>query len=334
MTSLRRPALVADVGGTSARFALLDRDGTPQRLLTLESGEYRDLATAVERAFSLYETVERVEAAAVAVAGPVVGEVVELTNVGWRFSIDETRRALGLERLVVINDLEAVAWSLPALDPARVEILVAGRPAAAGLAPIAPPVPAARVDGVVGVGTGLGAGGVHRSATGVETILATEGGHRDLAATSAREWAVVEALSRRFGGHVSAERAISGPGLAAIYEALAEVGGEGGVAIAPDEVAHRAGAGDARAGETLRLFSAWLGAFAGDLALTLGARAGIWIAGGVVPALGPAFDRRAFGERFVDKGRFRGWLEAVPVRLVLDPLCALRGASRALAAAG
>ena len=345
MSPTHRPALVADVGGTSARFAILDRDGALQQPITLESRGFEDLAAPVEHAFSIYgktsgqplaaadgalsihgTPMERPTAAAVAVAGPVTGDLVELTNVGWRFSIEESRRALGLERLVVINDLEAVAWSLRALDAAWVETLLAGRPEPVGEA-LQP-----RVEAIVGVGTGLGVAALRTSPRGEEAILATEGGHRDLAAATAREWAVVEALSRRFGGHVSAERAVSGPGLAALYQALAALDSGAGVSIAPDEVAMRAETGDEPARETLRLFSGFLGAIAGDLALTLGARGGIWIAGGVVPGLGPAFDRRAFVERFLDKGRFRGWLEAVPVRLVLDPLCALRGAARALRA--
>jgi glucokinase len=325
LAGLAGAAVVADVGGTSARFALVDGAGGVGEPVVLESVRYRDLTAPLVEVFSRLAVRGEGARVAVAVAGPVVEDQVELTNVGWGFSIAATRRDLGLERLVAINDLEAVAWSLPALDPARIETLVGGGPAPAGRA---------RVDGVVGVGTGLGVGGVHTSPRGAEAILATEGGHRDLAAASAREWAVVEALSARFGGHVSAERVISGPGLAALYEALGTIDGAGAVPVAPDEVAPRAAAGDARARETLRLFAGWLGAFAGDLALTLGARGGIWIAGGVVPALGPAFDRRAFVDRFLDKGRFRGWLEGVPVRLVLDPLCALRGAARALAAAG
>jgi glucokinase len=328
-------ALLGDVGGTHARFALLCADGTIAPAVDLPSAAYRELATPARESLSRsagtlsLPAAPALRSAAIAVAGPVTGDEVELTNVSWRFSIEATRRALGLDRLLVLNDLAALAWAVPVLErresAARVEGAGEGGEVAGSAA----------VSAVVAVGTGLGVA-THVRSGAAEVVLASEGGHRDLAATTAREWAVVERLRARFGEHVSVERAVSGLGLANLYRALAEVEGEGAGAaageIAPEEVTRRAAAGEARAGAALALFSGWLGAFAGDLALTAGARAGVWLGGGVLAALGGLFDAGAFARRFVAKGRFAAWLSAVPVRTFGEPRAAFFGLARALAA--
>jgi glucokinase len=276
--------------------------------------------------------------AAVAVAGPIVGDRVELTNVGWRFSVEETRRALGLERLVLINDLAAQAWAVPALEEQAGKVangkdektFIEGKDER--------PLPRETVSAVVAVGTGLGAA-THVRGGNLELVLASEGGHSDLAASNEREWQIVERLAARLGGHVSVERAVSGSGLANLWTALAEIDGDdragslsNRTAIEPAEVSRRAQAGERRALEAVALFSGWLGAFAGDFALSVGARRGLWLGGGVLEALGPLFDRARFDARFVAKGRFEPWLAAVPVRRVEDPLAAFRGLARRLAA--
>jgi len=250
----------------------------------------------------------------------VTADEVRLTNVGWRFSIAATSAELGLGRLIVLNDLQAVALALSDLGSADRESIHA---------PSAPP-PEGAPRAVVGVGTGLGTALLVPAAPGRrELAIAAEGGHRDLAATCEREWRVVERIAARHG-RASAERVLSGPGLAELHRALAEVDSDPPEDLDPPAVAGRARAGEPRAREACALFSAWLGAFCGDLALTAGVRGGVDLAGDLLGALGELFDRDRFLDRLLAKGRFRKWLEAIPVARIVHPNPALVGCARAL----
>lgn len=311
--------LVADVGGTRARFARLDARGALAQVRHLRTADCAGLAEAIES----YCALERVapgelRAAAIAVAAPVLGDEVELTNAGWRFSRRAVKARLGLARLVVLNDFEALALALPGIAADTVEVVQRG--VAARGAPLA----------LIGPGTGLGVSGLF--AAGDRWVaLRCEGGHRDLAATNEREWQIVERLAARFG-HVSLERALSGPGLVNLHDAVRELAGLAPEPSPPEEVSARALAGTCpHSAEACQLFSSWLGAAAGDLALTLGARGGVYLAGEMLSALGEAFDRRRFRARFADKGRFRAYLRAIPIRRALHPAAALLGAAAALA---
>jgi glucokinase len=324
-----RSALVGDVGGTRARFARLDADGRPGRTVALTCDEHSGFAALLAAALARLGAgggVERSRTAAVAIAGPIAGDSGEVTNLGWRFSTEATRRSLGLDRLLLLNDLEALALGLPELRGEDFEVLRAGE--AVADAPRA----------LIGAGTGLGVSGLIPVA-GDWLALRGEGGHRDLAANDEREWRVVERLAARFG-RASAERALSGPGLVALYEALAEIDGVPIGARSPERITAGALDGsDRNAVEALHLFCGWLGAVAGDLVLTLGARGGLELAGGVLEGMGGAFDRERFLARFTAKGRFAAYLERVPVRRLREPApprpgAALRGAARALRRAG
>jgi|CXWL01.1.fsa_nt_gi glucokinase len=312
------PRLVADIGGTHARFALVDDAGAFVARGSSRCREHGSPAEAARAFLTGAGGTANPREAAFAVAGPVDGDFLALTNCPWQFSLDETRQALGLERLLAVNDFQALALALPHLGRDDLETWNPGQPRPG--APLA----------VLGPGTGLGVGAAIPTGGGW-TALATEGGHRDLAATTAREWAVCERLAARFG-RVSVERVLSGPGLGLIASALAELAGE---PPADDpgaaEVVKRGEAGDPLALEVTRLFSGWLGAVAGDLALTLGARGGVYLGGGVPAKMGALFDRDRFLERFADKGRFRGYLEEIPVAMLRDPEGAtLAGAARSL----
>ena len=304
-------ALLADVGGTNARFGVL-RDGRIDQRKTLRCVAYPSLAEAALHYMSELE--ERPKQGALAVACPVTGDRVRMTNHVWSFSIEETRRQLGLRRLEVINDFSALALALPDLDGDDLAVIREGEPVAD--API----------GLLGPGTGLGVSGLvwHK---GRPVPLATEGGHRDLAVTNEREWEVYRRLQERFG-RVSAERAVSGPGLVNLNAAIFELEGRSGAPHEPRDVVLAARAGDEASVEALELFISWLAAVASDLALTLGARGGVFIGGGVVPRLGKLFDRQRFEERFLDKGRFRPYLEPIPVTLVRRTEIALQGVAR------
>lgn len=312
--------LVGDIGGTHARFGLLGRDGEVSSIQSLTTSDYPSLE-ATARAY--LETVEPEVAPAVgaiAVAGPVSGDVFELTNLGWKFSVSSVRQALELERLVMLNDFQALALAVPFLDS---DDLDAVRPGEA--------VPGQAL-AVLGPGTGLGVSGAIPVGDRWAALRA-EGGHRDLAASTELEWEVVKRLAVRFGGHVSAERAVSGSGLVNLYETLGEI--EGVEHAARGEVTARqiddlARQGDARAEQAIALFCGWLGAIAGDLALTLGARGGVYLGGGLLAKMGEMFDRQRFEERFLAKGRFRGYLEPIPVWLIRRRAAALLGAAHVL----
>jgi glucokinase len=214
----------------------------------------------------------------------------------------------------VINDLAAIAAGALAVGAEGLEELAPGT-ALAG-APRA----------VIGVGTGLG---VALAVPCGEQwrVVATEGGHRDLAATDEEEWRVVQSLQRSHG-HASAETALSGLGLVELYRALGELHGGAEEIADASEIDRRARAGEPLAARTLSRFSGWLGAFAGDLALSAGARGGVYLAGGVLPHLLDLIDRDLFHRRFSAKGRFEPWLRAIPVRLILQPDVALLGCAR------
>lgn len=306
--------LVGDVGGTTSRFARCDASGAPGPLVELRTADHDGLESALRAAT---ERLGSARDASIAVAGPIDDDEVELTNAGWRFSIEGTRRALGLDRLHLANDFAAVARSLPELGPDEREPVRPGTPLAG--APWA----------VLGPGTGLGVAALIPTGSGWIPVPG-EGGHRDLAATTPREWQVVERLARRFG-HVSAERALSGPGLVALYETVCELDGLPCEKLAPREISAAARAGAPAAVAAGELFAGWLGAVAGDLALTVGARGGVALAGGVLRGLGPAFLRERFVERFLAKGRFADYLEPIPIWRLIDPVRAtLRGAAKLL----
>ena len=305
--------LLADIGGTNARFALARRGRNPYAVQVLGTKDYGGPAQAIAAYLGHKARGRWPESAVIAVGGPVVGDRVKFTNAPWSFSISDLRRASGIDDLFVLNDFEALAWALPALR--GTDIRKFGR----GLRdPHAPRV-------VFGPGTGLGVACFvpqGRAPPHTDLVVSSEGGHMSIAAGTPRESALIEALAARFG-HVSAERVISGPGLGTIYQALAaidEAATPDPVSLGAAAVTRRARSGrDPLASETMAIFSGLAGSFAGNLALGYGARGGIYLAGGVIPRLGALFDLRAFRRRFVDKGRYRDWLAAIPTYLVLHP---------------
>ncbi len=300
------PRLLADIGGTHVRLAWLAHAGAAARdIRVLPSADFPGVLEAIGH--YLKETgVPAPRQAALGIANPVTGDEVRMTNRSWHFSQRQLQQSLGLERLVVINDFTALALALPLIDPALLH-QVGGGPGEAGAAV-----------GLIGPGTGLGVSGLLplAGATGTRApaaAIAGEGGHVTLAAESAREFQVIEQLHRRYG-HVSAERALCGQGLVDIYLALHALEGGAGVDLQdPADISARALAGsDPLAVQMLQMFCGWLGSVAGDLALTLGARGGMYIGGGIVPRLGTWFNHSPFRPRFEAKGRFRDYLAPIP----------------------
>lgn len=310
------PSLVADIGGTNARFALLDVHQQFYAERTLVCAGFSGLTAAVTR--YLQEVgAPPLQRAAVAVATPVTGDWIQFTNSAWSFSIEAAQQELGLEQLTVLNDFTALALSLPLLEP-KERSAVGGGEAVAG-APIA----------LIGPGTGLGVSGLVWS--GEHWIpLQTEGGHVTFSPTNEREWAIGQILQRRFG-HVSPERLLSGPGLVNLYTALAELEGWSAEALTPADITNRALAETCRhCQDVLNLFCGALGTAAGNLAITLGAGGGVYIGGGIVPRLGDFFVQSPFRARFEDKGRFNNYLAAIPTWVITAANPALRGVATAL----
>lgn len=307
------PGLLGDVGGTHARFALLT-GGTGAGLrdeLTFPSADFPDLASAMEA--YLRATGAAPRRAVVAVATPVLGDAVQFTNLPWRFSTEATRRRLGLDSLRLVNDFAALALGLPGLAEHERRQVGGGAPEAGR--PLA----------LLGAGTGLGVSGLVPHPGGW-SVIEGEGGHVSFAPADDREAALLQWLRGRHG-HVSAERLASGPGLSAILQGLRTLDGVDAPVTAPEAVTEGARRGEARCAEAVEIFCRVLGTVASDLCLTLGARGGVYLAGGIVPALGEGFDRSGFRARFEDKGRFRGYLSAVPAYVVTARNPALRGAA-------
>lgn len=304
--------LLADIGGTNVRFAVLRGDGRIEGHEAWLTALYPDFGAAVRAYAEVTGLRLPLGGAAVCAAGPVVGDAIKLTNCAWTISRAEIAAATGGVAHLV-NDFAAVAHALPVLTPGDVVQIGGSAPAAR-----APKV-------ALGPGTGLGvASAVFDGARWV--AVPGEGGHVDLAPTNERELAVVYQLMRE-RGHVAAEDAVSGPGLEALYLAIAALDGVSFKAkpIAADIAKAARAKTDAVAVEAVALFTGWLGSVAGDLALTLGAQGGVYIAGGIVAQWGELFDTKLFRRRFEAKGRIKYFLEPIPCYLVTAKDLAFRG---------
>lgn len=309
-------SLVADIGGTNARFALLDENHQPADSTTLRCNDYPSLTAAI-RTFMEQRGAARLEAAAIAVATPVTGDRVKLTNNPWSFSINETRAELNLDRLHVVNDWTALALSVKNL-PADELQKVGGGEAVPG-----------RAIGLIGPGTGLGVSGLIPCGPDW-TALQGEGGHVTLGVRTDREFDVYGLLRRRFQ-HVSAERFLSGPGLVNIHDALRELDEQSPSELSPAAIAAAAvDRSDPVCVETLEIFCQLLGSCAGNLALTLGAEGGVYIGGGIVPKLGGFFVESAFREHFEAKGRLSPYVQKIPTYVMHSAYPALFGAAQLL----
>jgi glucokinase len=310
--------LLADIGGTNVRFALLPPNGgRPERETNLVCADFDGLEQAARHYLSLVGS-PTVTEAAIDVATAVTGDFVKLTNSPWAFSIEQTRRQLGLRRLVVLNDFTALALSVPQLEPGELRQVGRGAPVeGAALA-------------IIGAGTGLGVSGLLRCDERWIPIEG-EGGHTAFSPMDEREDGVLRVLRERFG-HVSTERLTSGPGLVNLYRALSALDHDVPRELEPQQIADLGmAASDVRCAEALAMFCAILGTAAANLTVTLGARGGCYIGGGIVPKLGDWFERSAFRARFEHKGRFSTYCAAVPTYVILAGNPALRGLAAALA---
>ncbi len=312
MSADAAPVLIGDLGGTRARLALARPGREISEVRVLATADFPDPATAI--AHYLADIPDpRPRRARLAIATPVLGDRLRMTNAGWDFSAEETRSRLSFDRLQFINDFAAQALALPHLGPANRQWL-GGGPVREGMPMLA-----------LGPGTGLGVAALV-AAGGVWTVVQGEGGHASYTATSEREWAVARAVTA-IHGHCSAERLLSGPGLALLHQTLQRLDARPGATLTAEQVV-AAAARDATCAEALDLFCAGLGGFAGDLALAFGALGGVYLCGGVLPRLGERFDADSFRGRFEAKGRFGEYLRGVATFLVLHEQPGLLGLSR------
>ena len=315
------PRLLGDIGGTNARFAWQVHEGAPiDQVMVMSCADHSDVVKAVEH-YLTSRHLHRPKAVALGMAVPVVSDFIELTNNHWKLSIKETRAALEVPTLLVLNDFTALALAIPGLEDKDKHQIGTGNPR--DHAPI----------GLIGPGTGLGVSGL-MPVPGLRqwVPIAGEGGHVSLSASNPLEFAVVEYLNHRYG-HASAERVLSGSGLVDLFHALAHIRGEspGDVATAAEVIRLSQRRDSLLAESVLDLFCGWLGSVAGDLALTLGARGGIYVGGGIVPRIREQFSQSQFRHRFEAKGRYQAYLADIPTWFIdaaVSP--ALLGASRAL----
>lgn len=306
--------LIADIGATNTRCALLDPAGEINSTQVFANSGFESL-TAVLRQFAA-GTGASIQRAALAIAAPLASDQVSMTNIGWSFSRKAMQDTLQLDELLLLNDFEALAHALPHLDD-NVLHRVGGGEALPG-----------RAMAVLGPGSGLGVASV--APHGDQwTAVSAEGGHVSMPALDEIEAEIIADNSEP-NGHCSAETLLSGPGLVNIHRSLSKLLGDEPDPLAPADVTRLASSGDVIAEQTLEVFFAMLGTVAGNLALTVGARGGIFIGGGIVPRVLPAFEQSSFRERFEGKGRYRSYMESIPSAVITEQYPALVGLRQVL----
>jgi glucokinase len=311
------PRLIADIGGTNARFTLETGPNEFSQIRVYRCADYPGLEEVLKQYLNDVGA-SQVNHAAIAIANPVDGDQVSMTNHNWTFSIEATRRAFAFETLLVVNDFTALAMALPVLSETQRVQIGGGTPRQHS------------VIGLLGPGTGLGVSGLI-PADDRWIALGSEGGHASFAPCDEREDLVLQ-FARKQWPHVSFERVVAGPGIELIYRALAARDKTHlPASVDPAEVVKRAMEGEPLALETLECFCGILGTFAGNIAVTLGALGGIYIGGGVVPKLGDFFARSSFRARFEAKGRFEAYLANVPTYVITAEYPAFLGVSAILA---
>jgi len=296
--ALETPRLIADIGGTNARFALLSSDGEVYSQQTLRCAEYPDPAAAVEHYLADPQR-PRPREAGLALATAITGDQIKMTNHVWAFSLEATRRQLGFERLLAVNDFTALAMALPSMDDTMLHKVGPGESRANR--PLA----------LLGPGTGLGVSGLIPAGE-YWVPLEGEGGHATFSPANERQMDILRVI-RRDLPHVSAEALLCGSGLVRLYRAICALESMEEKAYSPADITERGMQGtDTVCQEVLHTFCGMLGTVAGNLVLTLGAQGGVYIGGGIIPRLGGVFDTSPFRQQFEYKGRFSPYLAAVP----------------------
>jgi len=315
--------LVADIGGTNVRFAMVDLAGSAHALLSVQrvsTKDHADLAAAARAYLAASDVVGSPEALVFAVAGPVADGEAHLTNAGWDISARALGKTLGVSLARVVNDFEALAEAVPVFEPADLLPI--------GAAPAFEPKAMGTI-ALVGPGTGLGVGGLLRTVQ-AKAALASEGGHVAFAPADETEMEILRILAGKFG-RVSMERILSGPGLLNLHGAMCDIAGVEPRDTTPEQITATAHTDPASfEAKVFARFAAILGSFAGDVALCLGARQGLLVAGGILPDVADLFAASPFRARFEDKGRFADYMKAIPTCLIVAEHAGLIGAAAIL----
>ncbi len=299
--------LIADIGATNSRCALLDEKGRVIAVQRFSNSDYPDLGTLLLAYLHERPTSEQPREAALAIAAPVLGDEVQMVNIQWHISRDALAKQLGVSRLLLYNDFAAIAAGLPDLTHNELEQIGGGLGDARS------------TRAVLGPGSGLGVASLVPTPDGW-TVVSGEGGHVTMAAVTDEEAEILKMIRDQVG-HCSAERLLSGPGLVMLYEAVGRQHRVEVDELAPEQVMGKAAEGDPLAVLAREHFFAMLGTVAGNLALTVGARGGVYIAGGIVPQSLKALEASQFRARFEAKGRYRSYLKAIPTYVItrLEP---------------
>jgi glucokinase len=309
---MTKTALIADIGGTNARFGIVDQNGTHD-LVYMPCQDYTGPAEAAEAYFQKIGIKNKPSIGVIAVAGPVEGDLINFTNISWAFRCSALQQDLQLSALEVMNDFKAVALAVPGISPKLVTKIGGGE------------IVTNRAIGVIGPGTGLGVASLIWS--GSEYVAQPgEGGHVTIAPVNDREYAIFQQLHVKYH-HISAERVCSGKGLENLYNAIRVLDNK---LDRPDrtapEISEHAIKGTCEiCKETLDLMLGFLGRVSGNLALTIYAQSGVYIAGGIPTKLGDYFSKSRFMEEFQAKGRQRGLMEKIPVFMINHDAIGLLG---------
>jgi glucokinase len=308
-----KTGLIADIGATNARFAIATPEGISAQKI-LKCDDFPGLIDAARAYLEDARPEIKPAAGALAIAGPVKGDSFSMTNHPWSFSIETTRQALGFEHIHLYNDFHATAIAVPYLEDDALKHLAG------------PESIEHSAKGVIGPGTGLGVASVFWNGRGY-TPVPGEGGHVTMPAKSQREFDIFNQLLEDKYSHISAERVCSGKGLVNLYNAIRRLDNLKSLEdLSPEQISNNAMDGKCEACmEALDLMLAFLGRIAGNLALTLGAHGGIYLAGGILPKLGSYFESSKFLYEFTSKGRFTDYMKDIPVYLVTDEFPAFRG---------
>lgn len=302
--------LLGDIGATNARFAEL-ADGQLGEMKSFQVAHFRTFEEVLGAFLDARSSSPVFTHALLALAGPIEAGRCKLTNTSWLVDPFQLSTLFGFD-FQIVNDFQAVAYSLPSLTPADLRMIGGGK-VEDGAAKVA-----------LGPGSGLGVACLIETRNG-PLVVPSEGGHSTLAGNTQREDAIIGVLRERFG-HASAERAISGPGLENIFQAIAHLDGRAVAQTSAAEITQRALSRECDlAGEALATFCALLGSFAGNVALTFGARGGVYIAGGISPRIVEFLASSQFRARFEAKGRFRSYLERIPSFIIVHPAAAFLG---------
>jgi glucokinase len=317
---MTQPTLLADIGGTNVRFGLaMPLSNRVEQVTALRCADYPGpIEAAIDYLDRHGLRSGQLQYAAFAVATPINEHVIHLTNSNWLIDRAQIERALGLIKLTLVNDFEALAMALPSLAASDYRLVGDAQPRGA------------LTKAVVGPGTGLGVGAVAYH-NGHWAAIPGEGGHVTLAAADDFEAEVIKAARAQFS-HISAERLLSGIGLPVLHAAVSAVSNLPVEPMSAAQITERGVAGtDASCVATLDAFFALLGSFAGNAALTLGARGGVFIGGGIVPRVFDAFEKSRFRARFESKGRFAPYLKEISTAVITAPYPALAGLAHAVA---